>query len=138
MLTLTPDDAIEIARQCPAVEAVAPIVRTRAQIIYRDRNWVPMNIYGTTPDYLIVRDWENMDEGAMFTDRDVLASSRVCVVGETIVRELFDGKSPLGKDIRVQNVSLHVIGVLGRKGANTFGMDQDDIVVRLGAPSNTA
>ncbi len=129
VLTLTPQDAAEIARQCPAVEAVAPIVRARAQVIYGNRNWVPMSIYGTTPDYLAVRDWENMAEGEMFNDRDVTSSARVCVIGETIVRELFQGHSPVGKDLRVQNVSLHVIGVLSRKGANTFGSDQDDIII---------
>ncbi len=129
VLTLTPQDSAEIARQCPAVEAVAPIVRARAQVIYGNKNWVPMNIYGTTPEYLVVRDWETMDEGTMFNERDVMSSGRVCVIGETIVRELFGGHSAVGKDIRVQNVSLRVVGVLSRKGANTFGMDQDDIVI---------
>jgi ABC-type lipoprotein export system ATPase subunit/ABC-type antimicrobial peptide transport system permease subunit len=129
VLTLTPQDADDIARQCPSVAAVAPIVRARAQIIYGGRNWVPMNIFGSTPDYLVTREWEDMDDGEMFTDHDVTSSNRVCVVGETIVRELFQGQSPVGKDIRVQNVSLRVVGVLSRKGANTFGMDQDDIVL---------
>ncbi|HEY2883003.1 MAG TPA: ABC transporter permease [Pirellulales bacterium] len=129
VLTLTPTDSLEIGKQCPDVEAVAPIVRARAQVIYGNRNWVPMSIYGTTPEYLIVRDWENLDEGEMFSDRDVVSGNKVCVVGETIVRELFQGQSPVGKDLRVQNVSLHVIGVLSRKGANTFGTDQDDIII---------
>jgi ABC-type lipoprotein export system ATPase subunit/ABC-type antimicrobial peptide transport system permease subunit len=129
VLTLTPQDSDDIARQCPSVAAVAPIVRARAQIIYGGRNWVPMNIFGSTPDYLVTREWEDMDDGEMFTDHDVTSSNRVCVVGETIVRELFLGQSPVGKDIRVQNVSLRVVGVLSRKGANTFGMDQDDIVL---------
>jgi macrolide transport system ATP-binding/permease protein len=127
--TLTPDDATEIARQCPAVADVAPIVSTGGQIVYGNRNWVPMRITGSTPGYLAVRDWENMDEGEMFTDRDVLSASRVCVIGSTLARELFQGESPVGKDIRIKNVSLRVVGVLGRKGATMMGDDQDDIVL---------
>jgi macrolide transport system ATP-binding/permease protein len=129
VLTLTPQDSDEIERQCQAIEAVSPVVRVRAQAIFGNRNWVPMNIYGTTPDYLIVRDWTEMDEGDMFTDRDVVSGNKVCVVGETIVRELFQGQSPIGQSVRIQNVALRVVGVLSRKGANTFGMDQDDIII---------
>jgi ABC-type antimicrobial peptide transport system permease subunit len=65
----------------------------------------------------------------MFSDRDVLNGNKVCVIGETLNRELFQGQSPIGKTLRVQNVSLRVVGVLGQKGANTFGMDQDDILI---------
>ena len=129
VLTLTPQDADEIARQCPSVAGVAPIVRARAQIIYGNRNWVPMQISGTTPSFLGVRDWEEMSEGDMFTDRDVRNGSKVCVVGETLRRELFQDESPLNKELRIKNVSFRVIGVLSRKGANMMGMDQDDIVL---------
>ncbi len=129
VLTLTPQDAEEIARQCPSAEAVAPIVRVRAQVIYGNRNWVPMTIYGTTPDYLEVRDWKQLDQGDMFNDRDVISGNKVCVIGQTLARELFQGASPVGQSIRVQNVALRVVGVLSPKGANTFGMDQDDIVL---------
>ena len=66
-LTLTPQDADEIARQCPAVSAVAPVVRARSQIVYGNRNWVPEQINGTTPSFLAVRDWQNMALGEMFT-----------------------------------------------------------------------
>ena len=129
VLTLTPQDGDEIARQCPAVTDVAPIVRAGGQVIYGNHNWVPMNIYGTTPAYLDVRDWDDMLEGGMFTDRDVVSGSKVCVVGTTIKRELFQGESPIGKELRIQNVSLRVIGVLSAKGANMVGMDQDDIIL---------
>jgi ABC-type antimicrobial peptide transport system permease subunit len=127
-LTLTPQDAGEIGRQCPAVSAVAPIVRARAQIVYGNRNWVPEQISGTTPSFLSVRDW-NIGEGEMFTDRDVRNRNKVCVIGNTVKRNLFPNVSPIGKEIRLSNVSFRVIGVLGRKGANMMGMDQDNVVL---------
>src|SRR5579884_2142796 len=130
VITLTPDDAEAIAHECrPAVSAVAPIVRARTQVVYGNRNWVPMYIYGTTPSYLEVRDWQEMDEGDVFTDRDVRNGSKVCLLGQTLVRELFGDESPLNKEIRVQNVSFKVVGVLGRKGANMMGMDKDDVLL---------
>lgn len=127
-LTLTPQDAGEIARQCPAVSAVALVVRARSQIVYGNRNWVPEQISGTTPSFLSVRDW-SMAGGEMFTDRDVRNGNKVCVIGNTVMRNLFPGVSPIGKEIRINNVSFRVIGVLGRKGANMMGMDQDNIVL---------
>ncbi len=127
--TLTPVDADAISKKAPAVANVAPIVRARTQIVYGNRNWVPTYVYGTTPAFLRVRDWNDMDEGEAFSDHDVLNASKVCVVGRTIVRELFAGQSPLGKEIRVRNVAFKVIGVLGPKGANMMGQDQDDILL---------
>ncbi len=129
VITLTPQDAEAIQRECPAVDAVAPLVRARTQVVYGNRNWVPLYIYGTTPAYLDIRDWEDMDEGEPFTYRDVLGGTKVCLLGQTLVRELFQGESPIGKEVRIQNVSFRVVGVLSRKGANMFGMDQDDLVV---------
>jgi len=128
-ITLTPDDASEIARQCPAVSGVAPIVRARAQIVCGNRNWVPEQISGTTPSFLVVRDWQSMATGEMFTDRDVRNGNKVCVIGNTVRRNLFQDVSPIGKEIRVNNVSFRVVGVLSRKGANMMGMDQDNIVL---------
>lgn len=127
--TLTPEDAEEIVRQCPGISAIAPIVRARTQVIYGNRNWVPVYIYGTTPNFLNVRDWDRLQEGVTFTERDVRNGSQVCLVGQTLVRELFQGHSPLGEEIRIQNVSFKVVGVLNRKGANMVGMDQDDVVL---------
>ena len=127
--TLTPDDAEQIAEQCPDIAAVAPIVEIRGQVVRGNRNWTPMNIYGTVPDYLVVRDWNSMVEGDMFTEQDVRGSLKTCVIGTTVARELFPDESPIGQDIRVQNVSLRVVGVLGPKGANMMGMDQDDVIL---------
>ncbi|HEY4233393.1 MAG TPA: ABC transporter permease [Lacipirellulaceae bacterium] len=128
--TLTPGDCDEIAKQCENVSAVAPMIQIRGQVVRNNKNWTPMTILGTTPDYLVVRDWNSMESGDMFTDQDVRGNVKDCVIGTTIARELFDeGESPIGKDIRVQNVALRVVGVLSKKGANMMGMDQDDIVL---------
>jgi ABC-type antimicrobial peptide transport system permease subunit len=129
VITLTPQDCDVIIRDCPAIRAAAPIVRARAQMVYANRNWVPFSIYGTTPAYFNVRDWTNLTEGEIFTDRDVRNANKVCVLGQTLVRELFEGKSPIGKEVRIKNVSFKVVGVLSAKGANMMGMDQDDIVL---------
>src|SRR5437764_3343878 len=129
VITLTPQDAEAIVRECPAVDGVAPVVRVRTQVVYGNRNWVPMYIYGTTPSFLEVRDWEELEEGEPFTDRDVLGATKVCLLGQTLVRELFGRESPVGKEVRVQNVSFRVVGVLSHKGANMMGLDQDDILL---------
>jgi ABC-type antimicrobial peptide transport system permease subunit len=129
VLTLTPQDGEAISRECTSVASVAPVVRARTQVVYGNRNWVPMYIYGTTPTFLDVRDWTDLTEGEPFTERDVRNSSKVCLIGQTLVRELFGGESPIGRSIRVQNVSFKVVGVLSSKGANMMGLDQDDILL---------
>jgi ABC-type antimicrobial peptide transport system permease subunit len=128
-MTLTPQDCEAIIRDCPAVKSAAPLVRARGQVVYQDRNWVPMSIFGTTADYLKVRDWTDLAQGEIFTDKDVRNSTKVCIIGQTIARELFQGSSPIGKEMRVLNISFKVVGVLSSKGANMMGMDQDDIIL---------
>jgi ABC-type antimicrobial peptide transport system permease subunit len=127
-VTLTADDADCIARECPAVVAVAPILRTRTQVVYGNRNWKPIYIYGTTPAYLDVRN-RLVEDGENFTDRDVHYGAKVCLLGQTVVRELFVGEDPIGKEIRINNVPLRVTGVLARKGMSMFGYDDDDCIV---------
>src|SRR5438105_6270881 len=97
VITLTPQDGEAILRECPAVRSVAPVVRARTQVVCGNHNWVPLYIYGTTPSFLQVRDWTDLDEGEMFSDRDVRNGSKVCLIGQTLVRELFHGQSPMGK-----------------------------------------
>jgi ABC-type antimicrobial peptide transport system permease subunit len=127
--TLTPQDCDAIIRECPTVRTAAPVVRARTQVVYGSRNWQPNSIYGTTAAFLDVRQLGPMAEGEMFTSRDILNGNRVCVLGKTLVRELFQGQSPIGKEIRVKNVTFRVVGVLKSKGANMMGMDQDDILL---------
>jgi ABC-type antimicrobial peptide transport system permease subunit len=128
-MTLTPDDGEAILRECPSVRAMAPIVRARAQVVYGNNNWVPVFIFGTTPSYLDVRDWTNLAEGESFTEQDVRNASKVCLLGQTLVKQLFQGTSPIGQEVRVQNVVFKVVGVLNAKGANMMGMDQDDLLL---------
>jgi ABC-type antimicrobial peptide transport system permease subunit len=129
ILTLTPQDADAISRECTAVNCVAKVVRARTQTTYANKNWVPYWIYGTTPSFLDVREWTDLEEGEPFTDADVRNQMSVCLIGQTVKRELFDNQSPLNREIRMQNVSFRVIGVLSPRGANMMGMDSDDIVL---------
>jgi ABC-type antimicrobial peptide transport system permease subunit len=126
--TLTPLDCDAVLRECPAVRNAVPLVHTRTQVVYGNRNWVPGYIYGSTPAYLDIQAW-TIAEGDPFTDRDVSSANRVCLLGQTLVRELFQGETAVGKEVRIKNVSFRVVGVLGGKGANMMGMDQDDIIL---------
>ena len=127
--TLTPEDAEAILRECPAVDRLAPIVNARGQVVRGNRNWNPSSFVGTTPDYLAVRDWDELAEGEVFTEVEVRDAATVCVLGQTLVRELFPDESPVGQEVLVAGVPLRVVGTLRRKGADIIGEDQDDILL---------
>jgi macrolide transport system ATP-binding/permease protein len=127
--TLTPEDAEAILHECPSVDSLSPLVFTRRQLLYGNKNWVPSTFVGTTPGYLRVREWEDLEEGSAFTDRDVRDVAMVCLLGQTVARELFGEGSPVGKEVYANDVPLRVLGVLSRKGADIVGEDQDDLVV---------
>jgi ABC-type antimicrobial peptide transport system permease subunit len=126
--TLTPGDADAVAREVPDVVAVAPVVRARTQVVYANKNWVPLYVYGSSPEFLTVRDWPVTD-GRGFTSQESDGSANVCLLGTTVARELFGERSPVGESVRVNNTPLQVVGVLARKGANTLGADQDDLIL---------
>jgi putative ABC transport system permease protein len=127
-MTLTPDDAEAIRRTIPGVKAVSPVVQTRGQLVYGDQNWAPGSIRGEGEDYLAVKDWDIV-EGAFFTPEDVTAARKVCVVGNTVVENLFGDETPVGKTVRINNMPFRVVGVLGLKGNTPSGEDQDDVVI---------
>jgi putative ABC transport system permease protein len=126
--TLSSRDNEAIARECPAVLAATPLVGASAQLIFGNSNFKPKELHGVGPSYPLVRNWA-LAAGDFFTDRDVTAASRVCVLGHSVVPKLFQTSNPLGQTIRIKNIPFVVIGVLERKGANMVGQDQDDIVL---------
>ncbi len=130
-ITLTSQDCDEILRECPSVRAATPVVRGAGsvQAIYGSNNWQPSRVESGSEQYFDVNEW-TIAEGDAFTSRDVDTSATVCVIGQTVVANLFGtSESPVGKRIRLNNVIFTVVGVLGPKGANLMGMDQNDMVV---------
>jgi putative ABC transport system permease protein len=125
--TLSLDDSDAIKREVANVLGVSPEVRDRAQVLANGLNWNTM-IMGESPDYAQIRSWK-MAEGAMFGDQDVRSVAKVAVLGKTVVDQLFPDGDALGKTIRIRDIPFKIVGVLGAKGFNLFGQDQDDTVV---------
>ncbi|MBI5888787.1 MAG: ABC transporter permease [Deltaproteobacteria bacterium] len=125
--TLSMSDADAILKEAGAVEEVAPILSGIAQVVWGHRNW-STNVLGTTPGILVVRDWP-LESGRPFTDQDVKTSTKVCLVGKTIVDNLFEGADPVGQIIRIKNVPFTIIGTLAPKGQSAIGQDQDDTIL---------
>jgi len=129
---ITLDDVDRLKKNGTLLQAVSPMVRSGAQIIGGSGNWAT-SIWGVSEQYLEIRDWA-LVSGEFFTSADVRAQNKVCVIGQTIVKNLFENEDPVGQLLRVRNVPFKVIGVLKERGQGAFGQDQDDLLI---APYST-
>lgn len=128
METLKQADYQSIKEDCNYISAISPTVNSSGQWIYGNNN-TQSSIYGVNQDYLSIRQLKVAD-GEMFTDTDIKAAAKVCILGQTVVDYLFpDGSDPIGKVVRFNSIPFRVIGVLQKKGYNSMGMDQDDLVL---------
>ena len=128
METLKLQDYEDIVNETRYVSATSPSVNSSGQVIYGAIN-APTTVYGISPDYMEIRRYE-VEDGDMFSDQDVQTAAKVCVIGKTVVDNLFPGgENPVGKVIRFQKLPFRVVGVLKSKGYNSMGMDQDDLIL---------
>lgn len=127
--SLFPSDADALMKECPeCVKAASPVVRASGQVIVGNQNWSPKSIMGGNEHYLAIEGWK-VAQGNAFNRKQVEEAARVCLIGSTIAKELYAGVDPIGKDIRIKDVSFTVIGVLESKGADGMGNDQDDCII---------
>lgn len=128
MQTLKLKDYEALKEQAKYLSAISPSVNSSGQFINGNNN-TPSTIYGILPDYMQIRQ-QKVKDGEMFTDEEVRSSAKVCVIGKTVADNLFtNGEDPVGKVIRFNKIPFRVVGVLESKGYNSFGMDQDDVVL---------
>ena len=128
MQTLKLEDYEDIVNETRFVSAVSPSVNSSGQVIYGANN-APTTIYGISPDYMEIRRYK-IEDGDMFTEQDIQTAAKVCVIGKTIVDNLFpNGENPVGKVIRFDKLPFRIVGVLESKGYNSMGMDQDDLIL---------
>lgn len=128
MQTLKLKDYETLKEQSKYLSAISPSVNASGQFINGNNN-TPSTIYGISPDYMEIRQLK-IEDGEMFTDEDIKTSAKVCVIGKTVADNLFtNGEDPVGKVIRYNKISFRIVGVLNAKGYNSFGMDQDDMVL---------
>ena len=128
MQTLKPADYERIVAEKKFVRYVSPEVSASGQVVYGNNN-TSTTVYGETPEYLEIKQW-TVEQGLCFTDEDIKKSAKVCVIGATVVSELFgENADPIGKNIRFKSIPLRVVGVLKSKGYNSWGMDQDNVII---------
>ena len=127
MQTLKQADYDRIVREKKFVSKVSPEVTASGQAIYGNNN-TTSSMYGESIDYIDIRQW-TIEEGECYTEEDIKKASKVCLIGATVVKELFNGHDPIGKTIRFKSIPMRVIGVLKSKGYNSWGMDQDNVII---------
>ncbi|MDD4514672.1 ABC transporter permease [Massilibacteroides sp.] len=128
METLKLKDYEDIVNETRYISAVSPSVNSSGQVIFGANN-TPSTIYGISPEYLDIRRYK-VEEGDMFTEQDIQSAAKVCVVGKTVIDELFkNGENPVGKVIRFNKIPFRIIGTLESKGYNSMGMDQDNLIL---------
>ncbi len=126
--TMTAGDAEAIKKELShLVQGVSPQVRATAQMMYASKNWSG-NVQGVSTDITLISNW-TVSDGRFFSEEEEKRAARVCVIGSTVRKNLFQDEDPVGKTMRVKNITFKVIGVLGSKGANNWGQDQDDVVM---------
>lgn len=125
--TMTLSDVAAIKNDCPAISDVTPQVRSSGQAVVGNQNW-PTSIYGVNNKYLNIRKY-TITSGRNFSDREIQTYAKVCLLGQTVIENLFGKTDPIGQTVRFGNIPLLVIGVLGEKGENGMGQDQDDLII---------
>ncbi len=125
---MTLPDVVAIEKDCSALSAVSPEVRSSGQAVVGNSNW-PTSVYGVNNKYFGIRKY-TIKSGRSFTDKEILTYAKVCLVGQTIIEKLFEGKTdPIGQTVRFKGIPLLIIGVLAEKGENGMGQDQDDLII---------
>jgi putative ABC transport system permease protein len=123
--TLTEEDALAIRRDIEAVQVSAPVLSRRTQVVVGNKNWASL-VAGIKPDYLVAREWPIL-EGRAFSAEELESGTKVAIIGDVVLDELFSGQPPLGQTLRIANVPFTVIGVLDKKGQGAMGRNQDDV-----------
>lgn len=126
--SLTESDAVAIAEELDSVLVVSPLVGTSKPVVRGNNNWQPQEMFGVGIDYLTIRAWK-LQAGSFFQKSDIQTGNRICVLGATIVKELFQTRNPLGQSVRIGNIPFTVVGVLEKKGAGLTGEDQDNVLL---------
>lgn len=125
---MTMNDVAAIEKDCPAISAVSPEVRSSGQAVVGNSNW-PTSVYGANNSYLSIRKF-SLKSGRQFTNTEIQTYAKVCLVGQTIIEKLFEGSvDPIGQTVRFKGIPLKIIGVLAEKGENGMGQDQDDLII---------